>query len=80
LRTPVGNSGNEKIIPLLPQGDGSAEDGVCELSPAVYIQFLGATAFYDLLVSNVVVAALAIHIEEGTGLLVASTMLKGVTL
>jgi hypothetical protein len=75
---PVGNSGNEQTITSLPQGDGSAEDGACEPSPAVYIQFLGATAFDDLLAREVV-AALAIRIDEGTGLLGASTMSEGVS-
>jgi hypothetical protein len=79
LRTPVGNPGNEQTITSLPQGDGSAEDGACEPPPAVYIQFLGATAFDDLHASNEVVAAFARRIDEGTGLLVASTMSEGVT-
>jgi len=78
LRTPVGNYGNEQTITSLPQGDGSAEDGACELPPAVYIQFLGATAFDDL-PAREVVAALAIRIDEGTGQLGASTMSEGVT-
>jgi len=52
LRTPVGNSGNEQTITSLPQGDGSAEDGACEPPPAVYIQFLGATAFDSLMRSS----------------------------
>jgi hypothetical protein len=80
LRTPVGNPGNEQTIPLLPQGDGSVEDGVCEPPPAVYIPFLGATAFDNLHASNEVVAAFARRIDEGTGLLGASTMSEGVTL
>jgi hypothetical protein len=79
LRTPVGNSGNEQTITSLPQGDGSAEDGACEPPPAVYIQFIEATAFDDLHASNEVVAAFAKRIDEGTGLLGASTMSEGVT-
>jgi len=80
LWTPVGNSGNEQTITSLPHGDGSAEDGPCEPSPpAVDIKFLGATAFDDLLACNEVAAAFAIRIDEGTGLLVASTMSEGVT-
>jgi hypothetical protein len=79
LRTPVGNPGNEQTITSLPQGDGSAEDGACEPPPAVYIQCLGATAFDDLHASNEVVAAFARRIDEGTGLLGASTMSEGVT-
>jgi len=78
LRTPVGNSGNEQTITSLPQGDWSAEGGACELSPAVYLQFLGAAAFDDLLARDVV-AALAIQNDEGTGLLGVSTMSEGVT-
>jgi len=52
LRPPVGNSGNEQTITSLPQGDGSAEDGACEPPPAVYIQFLGAAAFDNLMRSS----------------------------
>jgi len=61
LWTPVGNSGNEQTITSLPQGDVSTQDGACEPSPpAIDIQFLGATAFDDLLASNEVAAAFAI--------------------
>jgi len=49
---PVGNPGNEQTITSIPQGDGSAEAGACEPSPAEYIQFLGATAFDDLMRSS----------------------------
>ena len=52
-------------------------DGACEPSPAVYIQFLVAIAFDDLLAIEVV-EALAIRYDEGTGLLGASTMSEGV--
>ena len=49
LRTPIGNFGHEQTITTLPQGDGSAEDGACEPPRVVYIKFLGATAFDDLM-------------------------------
>jgi len=71
---PVGNPGNEQTITSLPQGDGSAEAGACESPPAVYTQFLGATAFNGLHGSNEVVAAFTRRIDKGTGLLGVSTM------
>jgi len=79
LRTPVGNSGNEQPITSLPEGDESAEDSACKPPPTVQIHCLGATAFDDLLASNEVAAAFAIRIDEGTGLLGASTISEGVT-
>jgi hypothetical protein len=54
------------------------EDGACEPSPAVYIQFLGATTFDDLLAREFA-TALAIRNDKGTGQLGASTMSEGVT-
>lgn len=69
LWTQVANSGYEQTITSLPQGDGSVEDSAHEPPPTVYINFLRATAFDDQLPSDEVVAALAIRIAEGTGLL-----------
>ena len=68
LRTPVRNPGNEPTITSLPHGDGSAEEGAWEPSPAIYIQFLGTAAFDDLPASEVI-ALLAIQIYEGSLLL-----------
>ena len=79
LRTAVGNSRNEQTITSLPQGDGSTEDGACKPPPTVDIEFLGATAFDDLLASNEVATAFALWIDKGTGLLGASTMSEGIT-
>jgi len=78
LWTPVRNPGNEQTITSLPQGDGGAEDGACEPPQAVYIQFLGATTFNVLVMR--LSQPLARHIDEGTGILGASTMSEGVTL
>jgi hypothetical protein len=79
LRTTVGKSGNEHSITLLPQGDGSAEDCACESPPAVYIEFLGASAFDDLLASNEVITAHPILIDKRTGLLGTSTLSVRIT-
>jgi len=75
LQMPVGNSGNERTITSLDQGDASVEDGACEPSPpAIDIWFLGATAFDDWHACNEISSALAIWIDRGTGLQGASTM------
>jgi hypothetical protein len=76
--TLVGNSGNEQTITLLPQADGSGEDGAFEPSPAVYIKFLGPTTFKDVPAGEVV-AALGIPMERGNGPLGPSTMSEGFT-
>jgi hypothetical protein len=78
LRTAVGNSGIVQTITSLPQGDRSAEDDVCEPSPAVYIQFFEGTAFDDLLAREVD-GALAIQNDQCTRLLGALTKSEGVT-
>jgi len=79
LWTAVGNSGNEQPTTSLAQGDGSVVDNAREQPPAVYIKFLGATAFEDQLPTNEVVAALAIRIDKGTGLLGSLSLSEGVT-
>jgi hypothetical protein len=80
LQIPVGNSGNEQTITSLPQGDGCVGDGASKPPPAVDIQFLEATTFDELIASNEAAVPFVIRIDEGTGLLGATTFWDSVNL